>query len=56
MFLLVLVQIRTENFEILGDFQSYAGVGADSFQGNTPANSGKFNRYNIGFYGDKQRS
>jgi iron complex outermembrane receptor protein len=46
-------EIRTENFEILqGDFQSYAGVGADSFQGNTPANSGKFNRYNIGFYGD----
>jgi iron complex outermembrane receptor protein len=29
-------EIRTENFEILqGDFQSYAGVGADSFQGNT---------------------
>ena len=46
-------EIRTENFEILaGDFQSYAGVGADSFQGNTPANSGKFNRYNIGFYAD----
>ncbi|MBB1193382.1 ferric enterobactin receptor [Flavobacterium sp. SOK18b] len=46
-------EIRTENFEILaGDFQSYAGVGADSFQGNTPGNSGKFNRYNIGFYGD----
>ncbi len=46
-------EIRTENFEILeGDFQSYVGVGADSFQGNTPANSGKFNRYNIGFYAD----
>ncbi|WP_158729072.1 MULTISPECIES: TonB-dependent receptor [unclassified Flavobacterium] len=46
-------EIRTENFEILeGDFQSYAGVGADSFQGNTPENSGKFNRYNIGFYAD----
>ncbi|MBC5839634.1 TonB-dependent receptor [Flavobacterium muglaense] len=46
-------EIRTENFEILeGDFQSYAGVGADSFQGNTPANSGKFNRYNLGFYAD----
>jgi iron complex outermembrane recepter protein len=46
-------EVRTENFEIIaGDFQSYAGKGADSFQGNTPENSGKFNRYNIGVYGD----
>ena len=44
-------EFRTETFEILvGDFQSYAGKGADSFQGNTPENSGKFNRYNIGGY------
>ncbi len=46
-------EFRTENFEIIaGDFQSYAGKGADSFQGNTPENSGKFNRYNLGFYAD----
>ena len=44
-------EFRTETFEVLkGDFQSYDGVGADSFQGNTPENSGKFNRYNIGGY------
>jgi iron complex outermembrane receptor protein len=37
--------------EILeGDEASYIGnrSGADSFQGNTPENSGKFNRYNLG--------
>jgi iron complex outermembrane recepter protein len=46
-------EFRTENFEILaGDKASYEGVGADSFQGNTPENSGKFNRYNIGVYAD----
>jgi iron complex outermembrane receptor protein len=45
MFLLVF-KCRTENFELQGDFQSYAGV--EQIQGNTPANSGKFNRYNIG--------
>jgi iron complex outermembrane receptor protein len=46
-------EVRTENFEVIeGDFQSYAGKGADSFQGNTPENSGKFNRYNIGVYAD----
>lgn len=46
-------EFRTENFEIIaGDKQSYDGSGADSFQGNAPENSGKFNRYNIGFYGD----
>ena len=46
-------EFRTENFEVIaGDEASYTGLGADSFQGNTPQNSGKFNRYNIGFYGD----
>ena len=46
-------EFRTENFEIFeGDEASYVGVGADSFQGNTPENSGKFNRYNLGGYLD----
>jgi iron complex outermembrane receptor protein len=46
-------EFRTENFEIIaGDEASYIGLGADSFQGNTPANSGKFNRYNVGGYFD----
>jgi iron complex outermembrane receptor protein len=46
-------EFRTENFEIIaGDLQSYIGLGADSFQGNAPENSGTFNRYNIGFYAD----
>ncbi len=46
-------EFRTENFEIIaGDEGSYTGLGADSFQGNTPANSGKFNRYNLGAYLD----
>lgn len=46
-------EFRTENFEILeGDLASYIGSGADSFQGNTPENSGKFNRYNLGAYLD----
>ncbi len=46
-------EFRTENFEVIaGDEASYVGVGADSFQGNTPANSGKFNRYNLGAYLD----
>ncbi len=46
-------EVRTENFEIIeGDKQSYDGVGADSYQGNTPENSGKFNRYNFGAYFD----
>ncbi len=46
-------EFRTENFEVLeGDVASYVGNrnGADSFQGNTPENSGSFNRYNIGGY------
>lgn len=48
-------EFRTENFEIFeGDLASYTGnrSGADSFQGNTPENSGKFNRYNLGAYLD----
>ncbi|RTY73230.1 TonB-dependent receptor [Flavobacterium sp. LS1R10] len=46
-------EFRTENFEIIaGDEASYFGVGADSFQGNNPENSGKFNRYNLGGYFD----
>ncbi|MFV8354692.1 TonB-dependent receptor [Flavobacterium sp. XS1P32] len=46
-------EFRTENFEIIaGDEASYVGIGADSFQGNTPENSGKFNRYNLGGYFD----
>ena len=46
-------EFRSENFEIFaGDEASYIGSGADSFQGNRPENSGKFNRYNLGFYFD----
>ncbi len=46
-------EVRTENFEVVaGDVQSYTGLGADSYQGNTPENSGKFNRYNFGAYFD----
>jgi iron complex outermembrane recepter protein len=46
-------EIRTENFEIIeGNLASYDGSGADSFQGNRPENSGKFNRYNLGGYID----
>ncbi len=46
-------EVRTENFEVVaGDKQSYDGLGADSYQGNTPENSGKFNRYNFGAYFD----
>ncbi len=44
-------EFRTEIFEVrAGDQASYVGLGADSYQGNTPENSGKFNRYNIGYY------
>lgn len=46
-------EVRTESFEVrAGDEASYVGVGADSYQGNTPENSGKFTRFNMGFYGD----
>ncbi|MFK7032656.1 TonB-dependent receptor [Flavobacterium oreochromis] len=44
-------EFRTENFTIVeGDKASWDGMGADSFAGNRPENSGKFNRYNIGGY------
>jgi iron complex outermembrane receptor protein len=33
-----------------GELASYDGGGADSFAGNSPENSGKFNRYNFGGY------
>lgn len=44
-------EFRTETFEVIeGELASFDGGGADSFAGNSPANSGKFNRYNIGGY------
>ena len=44
-------EFRTETFEVIeGELASYDGGGADSFAGNSPANSGKFNRYNFGGY------
>ncbi|TLP79704.1 TonB-dependent receptor [Maribacter sp. ACAM166] len=44
-------EFRTETFEVIeGELASYDGGGADSFSGNAPQNSGKFNRYNIGGY------
>jgi len=46
-------EFRTETFEVTeGDKASWDGIGADSFAGNRPENSGKWNRYNIGIYGD----
>ncbi|WP_062058618.1 TonB-dependent receptor [Aquimarina longa] len=46
-------EFRSETFEIIeGDLASYDGGGADSFAGNSPENSGKFNRYNFGGYLD----
>jgi iron complex outermembrane receptor protein len=46
-------EFRTETFEVFeGDKASWDGSGADSFAGNRPENSGKWNRYNIGIYGD----
>lgn len=46
-------EFRTETFSVIeGDKASWDGVGADSFAGNRPENSGKWNRYNIGVYGD----
>ncbi|GEM54384.1 ferric enterobactin receptor [Flavobacterium branchiophilum NBRC 15030 = ATCC 35035] len=46
-------EFRSENFEVLvGDKASYEGLGADSFAGNRPENSGKWNRYNLGAYFD----
>jgi iron complex outermembrane receptor protein len=44
-------EFRNETFEVIeGELASYDGGGADSFAGNAPQNSGKFNRYNIGAY------
>jgi len=46
-------EFRSETFEIMtGDQASWDGVGADSYAGNRPENSGKFNRYNFGGYFD----
>jgi iron complex outermembrane receptor protein len=46
-------EFRSETHEILpGDKASWDGVGADSYAGNRPENSGKFNRYNFGGYLD----
>ena len=46
-------EFRTETFEVMvGDQASWDGIGADSFAGNRPENSNKWNRYNVGVYGD----
>ncbi|MBL6448690.1 TonB-dependent receptor [Fulvivirga sp. 29W222] len=46
-------EFRSETFEVIeGELASYDGGGADSFAGNRPENSGKFNRYNFGGYLD----
>ncbi|UII26531.1 TonB-dependent receptor [Fulvivirga maritima] len=46
-------EFRTETFTVIeGELASYDGGGSDSFAGNTPENSGKFNRYNFGGYVD----
>lgn len=46
-------EFRSETFEIVeGDKASWDGIGADSFSGNRPENSGVFNRYNFGGYFD----
>lgn len=46
-------EFRSETFEIVaGDKASWDGIGADSFAGNRPENSGIFNRYNFGGYVD----
>lgn len=46
-------EFRSETFEVVaGDQASWDGIGADSFAGNRPENSGTFNRYNFGGYFD----
>ncbi len=46
-------EFRSETFEIVpGDKASWDGIGADSYAGNRPENSGIFNRYNFGGYVD----
>ncbi len=46
-------EFRSETFTIIeGQLSSYEDGGPDSFAGNDPRNSGKFNRYNFGGYLD----
>ncbi|EIA09879.1 TonB-dependent receptor domain-containing protein [Flavobacterium frigoris] len=46
-------EFRSETFKIVeGDKASWDGAGADSFSGNRPEDSGKWNRYNLGGYID----
>jgi len=46
-------EIRTETFEVVeGDKASWDEFGVDSFAGNRPEDSGKWNRYNFGGYFD----
>lgn len=46
-------EFRSEEFEIIeGDKASWDGIGADSFAGNRPENSGVWTRYNLGGYFD----
>lgn len=46
-------EMRTETFEVVaGEQASWDGAGSDSFAGNLPENSGKYNRYNLGGYFD----
>jgi iron complex outermembrane receptor protein len=46
-------EFRTETFKMVeGDKASWDGQGADSFSGNRPEDSGKWNRYNLGGYFD----
>ncbi|MDZ7361362.1 MAG: TonB-dependent receptor [candidate division KSB1 bacterium] len=46
-------EFRSETFEIIpGDQASWDGIGADSFAGIRPENSGTFNRFNFGGYFD----
>ena len=46
-------EFRSETFTVIeGELSSYDGGGPDSFAGNAPENSGKFNRYNFGAYVD----
>jgi iron complex outermembrane receptor protein len=46
-------EFRSETFEIIaGDQASWDGLGADSFAGIRPENSGTFNRFNFGGYFD----
>lgn len=46
-------ELRTETFKIVeGDKASWDGEGVDSFSGNRPEDSGKWNRYNLGGYFD----